>query len=297
MVELEKDQLAIEDLWILAALNQTIREVTRGLAGYNPSAALGAARDFMWGELCDWYLELVKPRLYKPDDPTAIIARRVLAYCLDQTLKLLHPFVPFISEYLYQQLALQVPQRGLPGLMDQLSNSDRLIFADWPVPGEQLDDDSLLQTFADLKAVTTGVRHLRSKYKLPLNQKLEISLRPQPGREADLKTQAYVIQRLANVSELTIDSELKRPSGSGSRIVGDLQIFLHNVVDDTEEKKRIQSEIKQIENEIDICEKKLSNEKFMSRAPDIIVRQQRDRFAKYTKQREAGLRALDELNG
>lgn len=297
MVELEKDQLAIEDLWILAALNQTIREVTRGLVEYNPSAALGAARDFMWGELCDWYLELVKPRLYKPDDPTAVIARRVLAYCLDQTLKLLHPFVPFISEYLYQQLALQVPQRGLPGLMDQLSNSDRLIFADWPVPGEQLDDDSLLQTFADLKAVTTGVRHLRSKYKLPLNRKLEISLRPQPGREADLKTQAYVIQHLANVSELTIDSELKRPSGSGSGIVGDLQIFLHNVVDDAEEKKRIQSEIKQIEKEIGICEKKLSNEKFLSRAPDDVVQQQRDRLAKYTKQKEAGLRALAELDG
>ena len=293
--ELERDQLAIEDRWILAALNQAARDVARSLGEYNPSAALGAARDFMWGELCDWYLELVKPRLYKKDDPTAGTARQVLAYCLDQTLKLLHPFVPFITEHLYQQLALQVPQRGLSGLAERLHTSGRLISAKWPVPEEPWDDASLLRTFADLKAATTGVRHLRSEYGLPLGQEVAVSLRPQPGRDTDLKAQAHVIRHLAGVGEMTIDSGLKRPAGSGSRIVGDLQIFLHDVVDDAVERKRIQAEIKQIEKEIGICEKKLSNEQFLTRAPDDVVQRQRDRLEKYTKQKEAGLRALAEL--
>jgi valyl-tRNA synthetase len=297
VAELEHSQLAIEDRWILAALNQAIRTVSSGLREYNPSAALGAARAFMWGELCDWYLELIKPRLNNPSDSSAALARQVLAYCLDQTLRLLHPFVPFITEYLYQQLAKQVPRRSIPGLVDQLSESDMLIMAQWPVPAESLDDSALLQTFADLQAATTGVRDLRSTHGLSHSQQVEVSLRPQPEREADLKTQGHVIRRLANVSSLTIDADVKRPAGAASKVVGDLQIFVHGLVDDAEEKKRLQKEIKRIQKEIDICENKLSNKKFISNAPDEVVQEQNDRLAKYSRQKEAIQGALDEIHG
>jgi valyl-tRNA synthetase len=132
--ELKTDDLAIEDRWILAALNQAIRAVTRGLDNYNPSIALGAARDFLWNELCDWYLELIKPRLADLKDASAGVARQVLAYCLGQTMRLLHPFVPFVTEHLFQQLNQLVPQRGLPGLVDAGQSPAMLLQAPWPRP-------------------------------------------------------------------------------------------------------------------------------------------------------------------
>jgi len=150
---LRKDQLALEDRWILAALNQAVREVTAGLEEYNPSAAVGAARDFMWGELCDWYLELIKPRLLDPQDPSGGVARQVLAFCLDMVLRLLHPFIPFITEHLHQQLNQLTECRGLPGIRDE-SLSKMLINASWPTPITHLDDPSLLKIFTSLQAAT-----------------------------------------------------------------------------------------------------------------------------------------------
>jgi valyl-tRNA synthetase len=303
--ELKINDLAIEDRWILAALNQAIRAVTRGLEEYNPSIALGAARDFLWNELCDWYLELIKPRLADPDTPkdgtaqdaaaSAGVARQVLAYCLGQTLRLLHPFVPFVTEHLYQQLNQLVPQRALPGLVEAKKSPEMLLQASWPQPAENLDDAALLKTFADLQTATTGVRDLRATHGVSPGQAVEVSLRPAPGREADLKSQAHVIQRLANVGELHIDAGARRPAGAASKMVGEVQIFLHGAVDDAEEKQRLQEEIERVEKEIGICEKKLFNEKFTARAPAEVVQQQRDRLSKYQQQKEAIERALAEI--
>ena len=294
--ELKLNDLAIEDRWILAALNQAIRAVTRGLSIYNPSIALGAVRDFLWSELCDWYLELIKPRLADNNDASAGTARQVLAYCLGQTLRLLHPFVPFVTEHLYQQLNQTVPQRGLPGLVEAGKSPAMLLQASWPQAPANLDDPDLLKTFSDLQAATTGVRDLRGTNGVSPSQKVDVSLRPAPGREADLKTQAHVILRLANVGRLDIDAEVKRPAGAASKMVGEVLIFLHGVVDDAVEQQRLQAEIKRVEKEIGICEKKLSNQKFAARAPAEVVQEQRDRLLKYQQQKEAIQRALAEID-
>ena len=111
-----------------------------------------------------------------------------------------------------------------------------------------------------------------------------------------MKTQAHVILSLANVGQLNIDAEVKRPAGAASKIVGEVLIFLHGVVDDAEERQRLQAEIKRVEKEIGICEKKLSNQKFTGRAPAEVVQEQRDRLAKYQQQKEAIQRALTEIN-
>jgi valyl-tRNA synthetase len=293
--ELKIDDLAIEDRWILAALNRAIRAVTRGLSDYNPSIALGSVRDFLWNELCDWYLELIKPRLADVKDPSAGVARQVLAYCLGQTLRLLHPFVPFVTEHLYQQLNRLVPQRGLPGLADAETSPEMLLRASWPKPAENLDDHDLLKTFSDLQAATTGVRDLRATHGVSPSQKMDVSLRPAPGRETDLKTQAHVILRLANVGKLQIDADVRRPPGAASKMVGEILIFLHGVIDDAEEKERLRAEIKRVEKEIGICEKKLRNRQFTARAPAEVVQEQHDRLLKYQKQKETIERALTEI--
>lgn len=296
--ELTREDLEIEDRWVLAAMNRAIRQVDEGLKSYNPAQALGAARDFMWGELCDWYLELIKPRLAEGEEQTARVARQVLAHCLDQTLRMLHPFVPFITEHLYGQLQHQVARRGLAGLAPvEDVHSEILMTAPWPEAHELLDDDALVRTFSDLQAATTGVRDARSSQGVSPNQTVTVTLRPEQSRAEELEKQAHVIQRLANVDEIRVDPSATRPKGAASLVVGDLQIFVHDLVDDDAERERLQKERKRVKKEIAICDKKLGNEKFVSRAPAEVVEKQRERKAKYVAQAEAIERALDELEG
>ncbi|MBN2495913.1 MAG: valine--tRNA ligase [Deltaproteobacteria bacterium] len=290
----DRERLEVEDRWILSALNAAVREVSRQLEAYNPSAALGAARDFMWGELCDWYLELVKPRLAGEDETSAATARRVLAHCLDQTLRLLHPFVPYISEHLFGRLRELVPERGLPGLSDD-DAPELLIAAPWPRPNASLDDAELRETFRDLQAATSGVRELRSSRGVSPSVPLRVTLRPSAGRASQLASQAHVIERLANVEKLEIDPDARAPRGAASRVVGEIQIFVHDLIDPEQERDRLEKELGRLGKEIAACEKKLGNEKFKSRAPAEVVAEQRERLARYQAQKQAVERALAEL--
>ncbi|MBN1272387.1 MAG: valine--tRNA ligase [Candidatus Aminicenantes bacterium] len=294
-VNIKQKNLTLEDRWILSALNRTIREVSKALEDYNPSNALSAARDFMWGELCDWYLELIKPRLAETRTETARVALQVLAACLDQTLRLLHPFVPFITEYLYLQLNKQVPERGLPGLTKEEKISPMLITASWPQPVASLDDPFLMRTFADLQAATCGVRELRASHGISPHEKIIVTLKPSHERCEDLKSRAHVIERLARIDKLHIDPSACRPRGSASKVVGDLSIYVHDIVDDVKEKERLQREIQNLEKEIDACSKKLSNEHFINRAPAEVVQKQKNRLSVFKKQKEAVVKALEEL--
>jgi valyl-tRNA synthetase len=295
--ELAVTDLALEDRWILAALNNAVRAVDGALADYNPSGALGAARDFMWGELCDWYLELIKPRLADPDTPSARVARQILAHCLDQTLRLLHPFVPFITEHLYGRLQAQVPKRGLAGICPvEEQPAALLIGAPWPTVEASLDDDTLREVFADLQAITGGIREARASQGISPKQKVTVTLRPPAARAAALAPKAHVIEHMANVETLHVDPQATRPAGSASLVVGALQIFVHDLIDDQAERERLQKELVRVEKEIAICQKKLANEKFVSRAPPQIVAEQREREAKYSAQKQAIARSLAELS-
>ena len=292
---LTTDQLELEDRWILSSLNQTIRVVTKWLKNYNPSNALGAARDFMWGDLCDWYLELVKPRLSKRGSPSAAIAQQVVAHCLDQTLRLLHPFVPFITEYLYQQLCIQVPERGLSDLSDKGVTSKMLLNSTWPKPIETLDDEHLIKTFADLQKATSGVREVRATQGVSPKKPVDVTIRPPKERSSDLKSQAHVIKHLANIDQLTVDPRAKRPKGAASLVIGDLPIFVHDMVNDEEERNRLQNRMKQVENEIGNCQKRLSNKNFVTRAPFEVVEQLQQKLIQHKNQKEAIIQALAEL--
>ena len=287
-------ELQLEDRWILDGLSQAVRAVERGLADYNPSAALHAAREFFWSSLCDWYLELIKPRLQDPDDASGAVARQVLAFCLDQVLRLLHPFVPFITEQIWQQLGRQVPRRSLGGLADP-PVSEHLINARWPVATEALEDPELRATFADLQALTRAVREVRSAQGLPPRQPVTVTLKPPADRAASIEQQAHVVTRLAGIEQLHLDPAAGRTPGSASKVVGDLQIFVHDVIDDAAERTRLEQDLKKIEKEIATCEKKLSNPKFVDRAPPAVVKEQQDRLADYKGQQAATQASLREL--
>jgi valyl-tRNA synthetase len=289
------EDLCLEDRWILDALSQAVREVDRALRDYNPSAALHAAREFFWGSLCDWYLELIKPRVQEGSDPTGPVARQVLALCLDQVLRLLHPFIPFITEHLWQRLSAQVPQRGL-GELAPAPPSRHLIGASWPRPLPALEDPQLRSTFADLQTLTRTVREVRAAQGIPPRQPVTVTLRPPAERAETLRVQAHIVERPANIGQLTVDPAAKRLPGSACNVVGDLQVFVHDVIDDAAERQRLQKALAKAEQEIATCEKKLQNPSFVERAPAEVVQEQRERLAEYQASRQAildSLRALE----
>jgi len=292
----ELKDLALEDRWILDGLNQAIRAVNKGLADYTPAAALTAAREFFWGALCDWYLELIKPRLQNPDDPTGPVARQVLAYCLDQVLRLLHPFVPFITEHLWQKLGQHVPARGL-GALAPAEVTDNIIAAPWPGVHEGLDDAELRRTFADLQDVTRAVREIRAARGLRPRSPLTVTLKPPADRAEAIQQQTHVITTLAGVEKLRLDTEATRMPGAASRVVGKMQVFVHDVIDDAAERARLEKDLARVDKEIGACEKKLGNEHFVSKAPGAVVAEQKQRLADYQASREAILSNMKELEG
>ncbi|MCA9671451.1 MAG: valine--tRNA ligase [Myxococcales bacterium] len=289
------DELHIEDRWILDRLDCAKRAVQAGLDDYNPSAAINAARDFFWSELCDWYLELIKPRLAEgADAESGALARQVLAYCLDQVLRLLHPFVPFISEYLWQRLGEVVPERGL-GKLAAAPAAPQLINADWPRPDDRHQAEPLRPVFADLQAVTRGVREARASAGISPRQPLTVTIKPPADRAAALEAQAHIVAHLAGVESLSVDPAATRPAGAAAKLIASVQLYVHDIIDDDSERKRLQEELGRVGKEITICEKKLSNTKFVERAPADVVEEQRQRLAGYQSQKQTIEAELAEL--
>jgi valyl-tRNA synthetase len=167
---LDRATLPIEDRWILSRLQNAITTVQKNLVAYNPSAAIGALRDFFWNELCDWYLEMVKPRFKDGADATArASAQQVLAAVMDQTLRLLHPFVPFLTETLWTKLGELAPQRGIASAF---ASSELLVHAQWPtgdaswsVPATE-GDIGVMQQWCVL------IRETRARYQVPPRDRL-----------------------------------------------------------------------------------------------------------------------------
>jgi valyl-tRNA synthetase len=213
---------------------------------------------------------------------------------LDQTLRLLHPFVPYVSEHLFQGLASQVPDRSLPGLAP-LAPTELLLKAAWPTPVAAFDDEALRAAFRDLQAATSGVREVRSTQQVPATRKLTITLKPPAERAADLAGRGHVIAHLAGVETVLVDADAALPRGAAQVVVGDLRVFVHDVIDPDKERERLTKELARLQKEVKACEAKLGNESFVARAPGAVVDEMRARQCGYGEQLaaiEAALAAL-----
>ena len=284
------DALAEEDRWILSRLSRVTAAVTAELRAYNPSAALGAAREFFWGDLCDWYLEIVKPRFKDP--ASASDARSVLALALDQVLRLFHPFVPFITEALWELLGAQCPVRGLER---PLAGSALLIAAAWPVARASWEDAGLEDEFTLAQAVVRGVREIRALHNIPLSRKLEARIKADGRSAAILRRMGHFVSHLGALQALEIGPGVVRPETAVGQVVGDVDIYLLGVIDPEKERKRLHNRrTKLVEDGLN-AEAKLSNEGFLARAPADVVEKERQKLRDLMAQIElidANLRAL-----
>ena len=289
-VPLSEDKLRPEDRWILSRLSRVIGGVTEALQAYNPSAALGEAREYFWGELCDWYLEIIKPRF--KDEESAPVARAVLALALDQVLRLFHPFVPFITEVLWERLNAQCPVRGLETAID---SPELLISAAWPERKPEWEDGQIEADFALVEDLVRSIREFRSLHNIAPSRKLEALIKGE-GRSADvLRQMKPLVLHMASLTSLEVAADIKRQATAATLVVGDMEIYLAGLVDTDKERQRLNSKRGKLLEDARKAEAKLSNESFVNRAPADVVEKERQRLKDLQAQIElldANLKAL-----
>jgi len=287
---LSQSDLSPEDRWILSRLSKTTRTVITHLEAYNPSAAIGAARDFTWNELCDWYLELIKPRM--KDEAQAPVARQVLATALDQVLRLLHPFVPFVTEVIWEQLNGQAPQRGIE---EALPASEGCIQAAFPVAHEAWEDSALEAEFASLQDVIRAFRDVRSKYNVPPKKQLPAAIEAKGQALASLERLGSHVSNLVSLSALEVGESVSAPANSATSVSGEAKLYLGEVLDPEKERARLGKQAEKLQKAIKGAEGKLGNERFVAKAPPEVVESEKKRLADLKGQLtavEEGLAAL-----
>ncbi|MCX6566026.1 MAG: class I tRNA ligase family protein [Candidatus Aminicenantes bacterium] len=287
---LPPDDLAAEDRWILSRLSKVIRKVDEELRAYNPSAAVGAARDFFWGELCDWYLEIVKPRMR--DEQTAPVARSILALAFDQVLRLFHPFVPFITEVLWERLNAQCPIRGIA---EPIPTPPLLIAAPWPAPVPEWEDDTVEAEFATASGLIRAIRDMRAHHGISPGLKLAVFVKTAEKDAAVLGRLRPLVLHMANLESLEAGPGVARPAGASVQVVGNMEIFVPGLVDPVKERERLTAKRAKLLEETGKIEAKLGNEGFVARAPADVVEKERRKLGECRSQIEAldaGLRDI-----
>ncbi|MGB2800749.1 MAG: class I tRNA ligase family protein, partial [Phycisphaerae bacterium] len=231
---------------------------------------------FFWDELCDWYLEAVKPRL--ADAAERPTAQRVLAFVLDRALRMLHPFVPFITEAAWEGLNAVVPERSLPGLADA-PPSERLIVAAWPLCADALADERAEADFAAVMDIVRAVRNIRNKMQMAPAVRPETLVRTEADRAAVLTAAEGLVQRLAGVERLTAGPEVEKPPHAATEIVAGAEVYvpLEGLIDFEAERNRLRDRIAKERAFLQGLEKKLANSNFVDRAPAEVVERERAR--------------------
>ncbi|MGD0596161.1 MAG: valine--tRNA ligase [Sedimentisphaerales bacterium] len=289
----DKNKLAITDKWILSRLARTIAEVTAGLDTFKYNEPLNAIYKFFWNDFCDWYLEWAKPRM--SDTSQKPIAQNVLAFVLDQTLRLLHPFVPFITEGIFQKLNELAPTRGLKGIAE-LNGAKALVIADWPKRIDALINERIERQIDNIQSVVRCVRDIRSKCNIPPSSKLVVSVNAPQDISGILNADAGLICQIANLKEFNVSHTTQKPKNAAAAIAGQMQIYVHDAIDIVAERKRLTKQKEQIEGAKKGVEAKLANENFIARAKPEVVAQTKEKLTEYTEQLKAVEKHLAELN-
>ena len=265
----ESSKLAPEDKWILSKLNTLVKEVTQNLDVYEIGVASAKVYDFIWDTYCDWYIELTKTRLNGEDEEGKLVAQNVLCYVLIELLKMLHPFMPFITEEIFQAL----PHKG-----------EFLMTSQWPEYQEALNfpvEEASMQAVMD---TIKAIRARRAEMNVPPSKKAEVLL---VTATPEIYQQGlHFIQRLAYASEVTFgDAAPADVSGQVSVVTANATAYmpLAELVDIQAELDRINKEIEKARNGLRIVEGKLNNEKFVSKAPEAVVNAEKEKAAKYAE--------------
>jgi valyl-tRNA synthetase len=287
----DKNKMDITDRWILSRLSKTICEVTKSLDEFNYNEPLTQLYRFFWNDFCDWYLEWAKPRMQdKEQKPTA---QNVLAFVLDQTLRLLHPFVPFITEGIFQKLNDIAPVRKLKGLAEA-KEAKALVTAQWPDALNPLTDEQIEQKMTKIQDIVRAVREIENKYNVKTVPTVSAISEVDYWRGV-LNENRELICYMAGAKEFKAAKEAEKPENAATAIVDDMQIYVYGVRNIEAERQRLQKQKAGIEKAKMVAEGKLTNENFIAKAKPEVVAQAKERLAEVTEQLKTIEKYLEEL--
>jgi len=291
--EFDPEKMDITDKWILSRLAQTVEKTGKFLNEFKYSEPLTQLYRFFWNDFCDWYLEWIKPRMRNEQQKP--IAQNVLAFVLDQTLRLLHPFVPFITEGIFQKLNEIAPVRKLQGLTEAVK-SDALVVAEWPDGLDSLIDHDIEKQVSIIQNPIRAIRDVKNKYNIPPTATPTTSVNTSVRVAEILNRNCELICQMAGTKVLTAGSNIEKPKNAATAIVEDMQIYVHGAINPEAERAKLEKQRQQIEKAKKSVENKLNNEDFVNKAKPKVVAQARDKLAELTEQLKAVERHLSELD-
>ncbi|MFI5290522.1 MAG: class I tRNA ligase family protein, partial [Polyangia bacterium] len=288
----ESHRLTLADRWILSRLQRTTAEVDEALEAFRINDAAHAIYRFVWSELCDWYIEMAKPVLYDDANEVSVQQRKraaqgCLATALETSCRLLHPFMPFITEEVWQQLPKPT---GTPG---------SIMITMYPVADQRLVDEQAEREMALLRDVVVAVRNLRAEYNVAPSKELEVVVQSasQESR-ATLEQHSALVRTLARTSTVTVTPPGEPPAGTLVSVVGDAQVcvLLAGTIDVSAERARIDKDVQKTTKERAQVTGRLANASFVERAPADIVEKERARLAELDEKLSKLQKSLERLS-
>ena len=274
---------SVADKWILTRLNETIETVTRLADKYEFGEVGRALYNFIWDDFCDWYIEMAKLPLYGEDEAAKKTTRSILAYVLDNTMRLLHPFMPFITEEIWQNL----PHQG-----------ESITVAAWPTVNPALTDTDAAEEMKLLVEIIRAVRNIRAEVNTPMSKKVNLILKAKDANiSAILEKNASYIERFCNPEALTIGVEVEEPAQAMTAVVTGVELILplQGLINIDEEVKRLEKELDKLNKEVERVQKKLGNEGFVKKAPEKVIEEERAKEKDYVEKRDAVIHRINEL--
>ncbi len=277
-----EDKLGIQDKWILGKLNALITRVRDNLDSYELGIALGEIYDFVWDVFCDWYIELSKTTLSAKGTEANFVSQNVIVYVLENVLKLLHPFMPFITEEIYMSLP-------------HLESCDSIMISTYPVSKNEHNYTAELETMERVIEAIKSIRARRTEMNVPPSRKAKLFITTKYTDSFNESTFEF-FKKLASASEVEVVSEYKGENA--------VQIITHaatayipmaEMIDTEKEKARLNGELEKVNQEIERLERKLSNAEFVAKAPEKVVEGEKAKLEKYQNQKQGILDAIASL--
>lgn len=281
-VEILDEELQLVDRWIISRMNQMLDKVNTSLSKYDLGEAARELYEFIWDEFCDWYIELAKPRLFNPaGKQEKLVVQNVLNYVLQTALKALHPFMPFITEEIYQNL----PEHGETIMLEQWPESDSNRI--WP---------EAIENMLQIMTAIRSIRNIRAEFNVAPGSKISgVILVNDDKLRSIIADNMHYIQAMANVKNLDIKKEdNNKPAQAAAAVSSNMEIYipLKGLIDTDKEVKRLQKELNNAQNDINKSEAKLSNENFLSRAPKEVIEKEKAKLEEARAKREGILKRL-----
>ena len=266
-------KLCYEDKWILSKLNKLIKETTINLNNYDLGVWTQKVYDFIWGEFCDWYIEMVKPRLYDKENKTREAAQYTLNKVLGDSLKLLHPIMPFITEEIYTKL---------------YNNDESIMISSWPQYSEEFNFAKEEKQIEKIKQIIIGIRNIRTNMNVHPAKKSTLIFVTENDEEMIIDSQEF-IKKLGFADKIIVQGNKNNiPQNAMSVLSEELEVYLPflELVDLEEEKKRLQGEKQKLEAEVERASKMLSNPGFVNKAPENKIKEEKEKLERYKQMLE-----------